>query len=269
VSRYKQPAARVCRAQAPPVGVSQALWPVLLGLELGTRVRVMKRPFEPPAIQIDGFVESIQIDWDDKGEATFTLQCSPADLTPYGLFAAWHTTLKTTVSSGVSSITVNNSQDNTNPLAAQLAVGTQIVLGQNTANQETVTVSAVGATSAGWTSAVLTLTAPTTKAHTAGDSDQRGPPSRHHRPHHLGRRRPLSTRRVRLLRRVPWAVPSPSRYRGSRPTYTTALWNAQVRDLNNFVTERARVRRLRDERAVDSQRQRHDRPQPRHGAAGP
>jgi hypothetical protein len=114
-----------------------------------------KRPFGAPLITIDGFVESIQIDADDKGEAFFTLQVSPADLTPYGLFAAWHTTLKTTVSSGVSSITVNNSQDNTNPLAAQLAVGTQIVLGQNTANQETVTVSAVGATSAGWTSAVL------------------------------------------------------------------------------------------------------------------
>jgi hypothetical protein len=168
VSRYKQPAARVAALKLHP-SACPSLWPVLLGLELGTRVRVNKRPFGAPLITIDGFVESIQIDADDKGEAFFTLQVSPADLTPYGLFAAWHTTLKTTVSSGVSSVTVNNSQDNTNPLAAQLAVGTQIVLGQNTANQETVTVSAVGATSAGWTSAVLTLTAPTTKAHTAGD----------------------------------------------------------------------------------------------------
>jgi hypothetical protein len=129
----------------------------------------MRRPPNLNAIQIECFVECIKFDWDDNGEATVTLQCSPADTTPYGIFAAWHTTLKTTVASGVSSITINNSQDNTNPLAAQLAVGTQIVLGQNTANQETVTVSAVGATSAGWTSAVLTLTTVTTKAHTAGD----------------------------------------------------------------------------------------------------
>ncbi|MFG2722718.1 hypothetical protein ACGFW5_31130 [Streptomyces sp. NPDC048416] len=168
VSRYKQPAYRVAGLKLHP-SAYPALWPVLLGLELGTRVRVMKRPFGAPAIQIDCFVESIQWDFSDSNEAFCTLQCSPADLTPYGLFAAWHTTLKTTVASGVSSITVNNSQDNTNPLAAQLSVGTQIVLGQNTANQETVTVSAVGATSAGWTSAVLTLTAATTKAHTAGD----------------------------------------------------------------------------------------------------
>jgi hypothetical protein len=168
LSRYKQPSTRVSSLKLHP-SAYPALWPVVLGLELGTRVRVMRRPPNLNAIQIECFVESIKFDWDDNGEATVTLQCSPADTTPYGIFAAWHTTLKTTVASGVSSITINNSQDNTNPLAAQLAVGTQIVLGQNTANQETVTVSAVGATSAGWTSAVLTLTTVTTKAHTAGD----------------------------------------------------------------------------------------------------
>ncbi|PJM98135.1 hypothetical protein CG740_37260 [Streptomyces sp. CB01201] len=168
VSRYKQPAYRVAALKLHP-SAYPALWPVLLGLELGTRVRVMKRPFGAPAITIDCFVESIQYDLSDQNDAWCTLQCSPADLTPYGILAAWHTTLKTTVASGVTSITINNSADNTNPLAAQLAAGTQIVLGQNTANQETVTVLSVGATSTGWTSAVLTLTAATTKAHTAGD----------------------------------------------------------------------------------------------------
>lgn len=168
VSRYKQPSYRVATLKLHP-SAYPALWPVLLGLELGTRVRVMKRPFGAPPIQIDCFVESKAWDLSDRNDAWCTLQCSPADLTPYKIFAAWHTTLKTTVASGVSSITVNNSQDNVNPLAAQLAAGTQIVLGQNTANQETVTVSAVGATSSGWTSAVITLTAPTTKSHTAGD----------------------------------------------------------------------------------------------------
>ncbi|MCT9092838.1 hypothetical protein N4G70_28795 [Streptomyces sp. ASQP_92] len=168
LSRYKQPSTRVSSLKLHP-SAYPALWPVVLGLELGTRVRVMRRPPNLNAIQIECFVESIKFDWDDNGEATVTLQCSPADTTPYGIFAAWRTTLKTSVASGVTSITINNSQDNTNPLAAQLSAGTQIVLGQNTANQETVTISAVGATSAGWTSAVLTLTAATTKAHTAGD----------------------------------------------------------------------------------------------------
>ncbi|MFE2850551.1 hypothetical protein ACFXJO_05385 [Streptomyces lavendulae] len=168
LSRYKQPVTRISSLKLHP-SAQPALWPVLLGMELGTRVRIMRRPPGVPAIQIDVFVESIGWQMDDRGEAFVTLQCSPADLTPYGLFAAWHTTLKTTVSSGVTSITVNASQDNTNPLAAQLAAGTQIVLGQNTANQETVTVSAVGATTTGWTSAVITLTAATTKGHTAGD----------------------------------------------------------------------------------------------------
>ncbi|MFJ2399863.1 hypothetical protein ACIOUE_01065 [Streptomyces xanthochromogenes] len=168
LSRYRQPAVRVSSIKFHP-SAYPALWPVLLGLELGTRVRVMRRPFGAPAIAIDCFVESIQWDLSDQNDAWCTLQCSPVDLTPYGPFAAWHTTLKTSVASGVTSITINNSADNTNPLAAQLAAGTQILLGQNTANQETVTVLSVGATSTGWTSAVLTLTAATTKAHTAGD----------------------------------------------------------------------------------------------------
>lgn len=169
LSRYKQPAVRVASIKFHP-SANPSLWPVLLSLELGTRIRVMRRPPAPAAtIQIEAFVEAIQWDMDDKGDAFCTLQCSPVDLTAYAIFSAWHTTLQTTVSSGVSSITINNSQDNVNPLATQLAAGAQIVLGQNTANQETVTISAVGATSTGWTSAVLTLTAPTTKAHTAGD----------------------------------------------------------------------------------------------------
>jgi hypothetical protein len=123
-----------------------------------------------PATQIECFVENIAWDFGDDGEAFQTLQCSPADLTPYGIFAAWHTTLTSTIASGVATVTVNASADNTNPLAAQLAAGDQIVLGQNTANQETVTVASVGATSPGWTTATINLTANTTKGHTAGDT---------------------------------------------------------------------------------------------------
>lgn len=169
LSRYKQAQTRVSSIVLHPSAMP-ALWPVCLSLELGMRVQVVRRPNGAPASTLDCFVENIAPTWDDGCEATWTLQLSPVDLTPYATFAAWHTTLKTSVLAGVTSIVVNASADTTNPLATQLGPGQQIVLGQNTANEETVTVLAVGATSPGWTSATLTLTAATTKAHTAGDA---------------------------------------------------------------------------------------------------
>lgn len=167
LSRYKNPATRVSAIKLHP-SANPALWPVCLALELGTRVRVMRRPPGVPATQIECFVENIQWDFGDDGEAFQTLQCSPADLTPYGVFSAWHTTLKTGISAGATSITINPSQDNTNVLAAQLAVGEVITLDPGTAVSENVTVSAIGATSPGWTSAVITLTAGTVNAHGVG-----------------------------------------------------------------------------------------------------
>lgn len=169
LSRYKQPAQRVNAIKLHP-SAYPAMWPVCLALELGTRVRVMRRGPGVPTVQVDCFVENIAWELDDSGEAWCTLQCSPADLTSYAIFSSWHTTLNGSPASGVTSITVNASADNTNPLAAQLAAGDTIVLGQGTANQETVTVAAVGATSSGWTTATITLTAATTKSHTSGDS---------------------------------------------------------------------------------------------------
>lgn len=168
LSRYKQPAQRVSSIKLHP-SANPSLWPVLLSLELGTRVRVMRRAPNVPAVQVDCFAENIQWDFGADGEAWCTLQCSPADLTPYAVCSSWHTTLANSPASGVTSITVNASADNVNPLAAQLAAGDTIVLGQNTANQETVTVSAVGATSSGWTTATITLAAATTKSHSSGD----------------------------------------------------------------------------------------------------
>lgn len=168
LSRYKNPAVRISAIKLHP-SANTALWPICLSLELGTRVRIMRRPPGAPAIQVDCFIESIQVDMDNQGDAWWTLQCSPVDLTPYAAFASWHTTLTSTIASGVSTITVNASADNTNPLATQVGAGQQLVLGQNSTNQETVTVQSVGATTAGWTTAAITLTANTTKSHTAGD----------------------------------------------------------------------------------------------------
>lgn len=168
LSRYKAPLNRITALQLHP-SANPALWPVCLGLELGTRVRVMRRPPGLTATQLDVFVENISWSFDDKNEAVLTLQCSPADITPYKIFAAFHTTLNATVASGVGSVVIDHGQDNTNLAAQQLWPGQQLVLGQNTANAETVTILAVGATSPGWSTATVTLTAPTSKAHTAGD----------------------------------------------------------------------------------------------------
>ncbi|MBK3624904.1 hypothetical protein JHN59_08590 [Streptomyces sp. MBT49] len=168
LSRYRQPVTRVSSIKLNP-STNPALWPVCLSLELGTRARIMRRPPGVPATLIEVFIEHIEWDFGDDNDVWCTLQCSPADLTPYGVFAAWHTTLATSPASGVSSITLNAGQDNTNVLAAQLAPGQQLVLGQGTTNQETVTVLSVGATSPGWTTGTVTLTAVTTKSHTALD----------------------------------------------------------------------------------------------------
>lgn len=168
LSRYRQPAQRVSSIKLHP-SANPALWAVCLSLELGTRVRVMRRPPNVPAIEVDCFVENIQWDLDDQGEAWCTLQCSPADLTPYGVFGAWHTTLSAGASSGATSITIHASADNTNALAAQIAPGQQLVLAPGSASQETVTVKSVSATSSGWRTATITFTAVTTHAHSTND----------------------------------------------------------------------------------------------------
>jgi hypothetical protein len=166
LSRYKNPATRVSSIKLHP-SANPALWPVCLALELGTRVRVMRRAPNLPVTQIECFVENIAWDFGDNGEAFQTLQCSPVDLTPYGVFSSWHTTLKVAISAGATSITINPSQDNTNVLVSQLAVGEVLTLDPGTSLSENVTVTAVGATSTGWTSAVLTISA-AANAHAIG-----------------------------------------------------------------------------------------------------
>ncbi|MBD0743608.1 hypothetical protein [Streptomyces sp. CBMA152] len=169
LSRYKAPATRVSAIKLNPAS-NPALWPVMLSLELGSRVRVMRRPPGVPAITVDCFVEAIDWQLDDTAGAAVTLQLSPADLTPYGIFASFHTTLNGSPASGVTSITINAGADTTNLASQQLWPGQQLVLGQGSANQETVTIGSVGATSPGWTTATVTLTGATTKSHTNGDT---------------------------------------------------------------------------------------------------
>ena len=166
-SRYRQPATRVASLVLHPSAMP-ALWPVALSLELGTRIQVNRRPPAAPEIVVPAFLEAINWMWDDEGEATVTLQASPVDLTQYGIFTAYHTTLHTAITSPTSTITINAGTDNTNPAAAQIGVGQQLVVGSGTTGQELVTVTGVAATSSGWSTCVITLAANTVNNHVAG-----------------------------------------------------------------------------------------------------
>jgi hypothetical protein len=168
VSRYKDPLTRVQSIKLHP-SAAPALWPLLLGLELGTRVRINRRPPGAPLVSVDCFVEQIQWDMDSSNEAFVTLQCSPVDPRVYGQFGAYRTTLNNSPSAGGTSITLNSGTDSINPLAAQLPNGTQLVIGIGTANQETVTLTAVGVTTSGWSTAACGVTA-LAKSHSAGET---------------------------------------------------------------------------------------------------
>jgi hypothetical protein len=120
-------------------------------------------------VSVDCFVEQIQWDMDSSNEAFVTLQCSPVDPRVYGQFGAYRTTLNNSPSAGGTSITLNSGTDSINPLAAQLPNGTQLVIGIGTANQETVTLTAVGVTTSGWSTAACGVTA-LAKSHSAGET---------------------------------------------------------------------------------------------------
>jgi hypothetical protein len=167
-SRYRQPATRISSLKLHPSAMP-ALWAVCLALELGTRVRVMRRPPGVPATQLDVFVEQMQWEFGDDGDAWLTLQCSPADTTPYGVFVPWYAAVASTGAAGATSIQILNRRNNTLPLAAQLAPGQRLVLGLGTGTQETVTVQSVSGTAPGWTSATVTFTTATIRAHTVNE----------------------------------------------------------------------------------------------------
>jgi hypothetical protein len=152
VSRYKQPQTRVNNLVLHPAAYP-ALWPVALSIELGMRIRVIRRPLGRASITLDLFVEQKQWNVTADGDATLSLQCSPADLTPYGVFQAWHSTLTATAGIGATTLTVNSAVGNPNQLQAQQGL---------TLGGETVTVSSVSGS-------VITLNGPTTLSHAIGD----------------------------------------------------------------------------------------------------
>jgi hypothetical protein len=166
-SRYAQPQFRVETMVLSPAS-NPALWSVALALELGMRIRVIRRPLGRSPISVDMFVQSLSWSIDGNGAAKLTVQAAPVDLTPYGSFAAWHSTTKAAYPIGTTGIAVAPVAGDSNLLAALIAPGQQLTIEPGTANAETLTVDHCNTTAPGWTSGTIVMTSTTTKAHPLG-----------------------------------------------------------------------------------------------------
>lgn len=163
LGQYQTPMMRSKGLKLHPSAVP-GLFEVCLQLEIGTRIRQMKRPpWSTDVIQFDGFVERVAWSLDPRkgGEVFVTLECSPADRAQYWVLAALHTNLTAIANSGTNQATIAGLPDSAvNALASSLPTGYQLVFEPGTPRQETMTIAPGGipATSPGWASATLTFT---------------------------------------------------------------------------------------------------------------
>jgi hypothetical protein len=76
------------RLEALPVDLASnpALWPTLLGVDLGTCATVNRRPSNAPASSLTGFVEQVVWSFGDDLSASWTGQVSSGDLHQFGQF---------------------------------------------------------------------------------------------------------------------------------------------------------------------------------------
>lgn len=171
--QYGQPLARIAQLTVDPAS-NPALWSVLLGLGFGSRVQVSRRPPSGPGAQplvLQQFLEHLTWNGDNKGSFRVSMQLSSA--TPFlgwWVVSSLHTTVHTAVSVGDTVITLDPLTGSAlNPAAAVLPAGTVLTLSYgDPVHQENVTVRSVGATTAGYTSVAITLTAATAHSHAVG-----------------------------------------------------------------------------------------------------
>lgn len=169
LSRYRNPVIRITGMTLHPGG-NPALWPVCLALEIGTRIRVMRRAGAAPAIQLDVFVEHLSWTVDDQNDAVLTVQCTPVDPTPYALFSAFHTTLQTAVVGAVQNIVINPPADgNTGPLNGIFGPPSSLIIEPGTANSDGPHVLLPASNNnTGWTGAGVSFSVSTSHTHSVG-----------------------------------------------------------------------------------------------------
>lgn len=163
LGRFKTPAMRVTGLALHTPAVP-GLARVAAQLEIGTRIRVFKRPpFRSTPIQVDVFVQRIErtVDPSNGGDAWAYVEAFPADQQVYWVLAALHTTLNAQAASGQNLATINALPDAAyNKLASSLPQGYQLTFEPGTPRQETLTLAPGGipATSLGYATAQLTFT---------------------------------------------------------------------------------------------------------------
>jgi len=173
LGRYKSPAMR-CAHLALHTSAVPGLARAAAQLEIGTRIRVFKRPpWRSTPIQFDGFVQRIErtVDPANGGDAWTYVEAFPADQQVYWVLAALHTTLGAQAASGQNQATIRALPDAArNPLAASLPQGYQLVFDIGTPLQETMTIAPGGipSTNIGYQSATLTFTSNFAFTHAAG-----------------------------------------------------------------------------------------------------
>jgi hypothetical protein len=167
-SRYGEPDYRIGDIVLDPMGFP-ALWPVVLGLELGDVVQVNHRDLNGTR---SGVFSVAKIRHEGTGGESWKTTLSLTPFHQYWLLAAMHTTFAASCLAGATSISLNPLPDSaTNPAEASLGVGTTIMLEPGTANAETVTITSVASAptphATGYASITLGVTA-TAHAHSAG-----------------------------------------------------------------------------------------------------
>lgn len=167
VARNKDPHMRVASLRLHP-SADVAQWPAALAMELGTRVRVNRRPPGGSQITVDGFIEKIDIK-NVRKDVTVNFEVSPADPTFYGLFASLHAVTAAPTSGAV--VTLGRLPDwATNPPRASLADGQQLVINPGGATTEVMTIAPGGVqnVSPGYTTFTVTMTANLAHGYSSG-----------------------------------------------------------------------------------------------------
>jgi hypothetical protein len=138
-----------------------AAWAALLPLEVGARVRIMRRPPGATVIQIDGFVESVKWKRDDQTNASVDLQISSAAGLAFWQVSSTHSTLHTSAIAGATSCVINPLPDSTtNAIQSNISgadYAYEWVIDWGLATAEYVTVFAPTPNSPGYTTATLNL----------------------------------------------------------------------------------------------------------------
>jgi hypothetical protein len=138
-------------------------------------VQVSRRPPSGPGAQpivLQQFLEHLTWNGDNKGMFRLSMQLSSA--TPFlnwWVISSLHSTLQAQSNSGTNTITLGAlTGSSLNPASAVLTPGTVFTVGYGTSVAESATVKSVAATTAGYTTVVVTLVANLANTHASGQT---------------------------------------------------------------------------------------------------